>query len=88
MNGADVLGRNYDTAEVQEKLPVKRQVMNGLKLYLMKTTAMSHWAFIGTEVAILCRNSQMKAEDKKNPLLPVVFIMGAIILGFMINMMK
>lgn len=29
---------------------------------------MSYWAFIGTEVAILCRNSQMKTEEKKNPL--------------------
>ena len=49
---------------------------------------MSHWAFIGTEVAILCRNSQMKVEDKRNPLLPVVFIMGAIILGLVINMIS
>ena len=30
----------------------------------------------------------MKTEDKKNPLLPVVFIMGAIILGLVINMIS
>lgn len=30
----------------------------------------------------------MKAEDKKNPLLPVVFIMGAIIIGLVINMIS
>ena len=43
---------------------------------------------MGTEAAILCRNSQMKAEDKKNPLLPVVFIMSAIILGLVINIIS
>ncbi len=45
----------------------------------------SFWAFVGTEIAILCRNSQLKAEDKKNLLLPVVFIMAAIILGLIFH---
>ncbi len=49
---------------------------------------LSFWVFIGTEAAVLCRYFQMKAEDKKNPLLPVVFIMGAIILGLVINMIS
>ena len=38
--------------------------------------------------AIFCRNSQIKTEEKKNLLLPVVFIMGAIILGLVINMIS
>jgi amino acid transporter len=58
----------------------------GALVFLENILMLSFWAFIGTEVAILCRNSQMKTEEKKNPLLPVVFIMGAIILGLVINM--
>ena len=53
----------------------------GALVFLENILILSFWAFIGTEVAIFCRNSQMKAEEKKNPLLPVVFIMSAIILG-------
>jgi len=60
----------------------------GILVFLENILMLSFWAFIGTEVAILCRNSQMKAEDKKNPLLPVVFILGAIILGLVINMIS
>jgi len=53
----------------------------GALVFLENVLMLSFWAFIGAEVAFLCRNSQIKTEDKKNPLLPVVFIMGAIILG-------
>lgn len=60
----------------------------GTLVFLENILMLSFWAFIGTEVAIICRNSQMKAEDKKNLLLPVVFIMGAIILGLVINMIS
>ena len=60
----------------------------GILVFLENILMLSFWAFIGIEVAILCRNSQMKAEDKKNPLLPVVFIMSAIILGLVINMIS
>ncbi len=60
----------------------------GVLVFTENILMLSFWAFIGTEVAILCRNSQMKAEDKKNPLLPVVFIMGAIILGLVIGMIS
>jgi hypothetical protein len=60
----------------------------GILVFLENFLMLSFWAFIGTEVAVLCRNTQMKTEDKMNPLLPVVFIMGAIILGFVINMIS
>ena len=60
----------------------------GALVFLENILMLSFWAFIGTEVAILCRNSQMKTEEKKNTLLPVVFIMGAIILGLVINMIS
>ena len=61
---------------------------SGILVFLENILMLSFWAFIGTEVAVLCRKSQMKTEDKKNPLLPVVFIMGAIILGLVINMIS
>ncbi len=60
----------------------------GLLVFIENILMLLFWAFIGTEAAFLCRNSQMKTEDKKNPLLPVVFIMGAIILGLVINMIS
>ena len=60
----------------------------GILVFLENILILLFWAFIGTEVALLCRNSQMKAEDKKNPLWPVVFIMSAIILGLVINMIS
>lgn len=60
----------------------------GILVFLENFLMLSFWAFIGSEVAVLCRNTQMKTEDKMNPLLPVVFIMGAIILGFVINMIS
>ena len=60
----------------------------GALVFLENILMLSFWAFIGTEVAIFCRNSQIKTEEKKNLLLPVVFIMGAIILGLVINMIS
>ena len=60
----------------------------GALVFLENVLMLSFWAFIGTEVAFFCRNSQIKTEEKKNPLLPVVFIMGAIILGLVINMIS
>ena len=60
----------------------------GALVFLENILMLSFWAFIGTEVAIFFRNSQIKTEEKKNLLLPVVFIMGAIILGLVINMIS
>ena len=60
----------------------------GILVFFENIVMLSFWAFIGTEIAVLCRNSRMETEDKKNPLLPVVFIMGAMILGLMMNMIS
>ena len=57
----------------------------GVLVFLENVLMLLFWAFIGTEAAALCRNSQMKTENKKNPLLPVVFILGAIILGLIFH---
>ena len=44
------------------------------------------WVFIGTQAAQICRNAAQKAAVKKNPLLPVVFIMAAVIIGIMLQL--
>ena len=60
----------------------------GILVFFENILMLSFWAFMGAEAAVLCRNSQIKTEDKKNPLLPVVFIMAAIIIGLVINMIS
>ena len=60
----------------------------GALVFLENVLMLLFWAFIGAEIAVLCRNSQIKTEDKKNPLLPVVLIMGAIILGLIFHMVS
>lgn len=60
----------------------------GILVFLENILILVFWVFIGTEAVALCRNSQMKTENKKNSLLPVVFIMGAIILGLIIHMVS
>ena len=60
----------------------------GILVFLENILMLTFWAYIGTQVAVLCRNSQMKNEEKKNPLLPVIFIMAAIIIGLVINMIS
>ena len=60
----------------------------GILVFLENILMLTFWVYIGTQVAVLCRNSQMKNEEKKNPLLPVIFIMAAIIIGLVINMIS
>ena len=60
----------------------------GILVFFENILMLSFWAFIGTEVAVVCRNSQVKTEDKMNPLLPGVFIMGAIILGLILHFLN
>ncbi len=44
------------------------------------------WAFIGTQTTSLCKClSNKNAEKKNNPLLPIVFIMSAVLIGMIIN---
>ena len=58
----------------------------GILVFLENILMISFWAHIGTQIAVLCRNSRMQNGEKKNPLLPVIFIMAAIIIGFVINL--
>ena len=57
-------------------------------VFLENILMLLFWAFIGTEVAVVFRNSQMRTQEKMNPLLPMVFIMGAIILGLIFHMVS
>ena len=59
---------------------------SGILVFLENILQLTFWGYIGTETAVLCRNSQRKKEEKKNPLLPVVLIMGAVLLGVIIHM--
>ena len=59
---------------------------SGILVFLENILQLTFWGYIGTEIAVLCRNSQRKKEEKKNPLLPVVLIMGAVLLGVIIHM--
>ncbi len=42
--------------------------------------------FAGAQAAVLCRKTYGKDSEKKNPLLPAVFVMAAVILGLVLNM--
>ena len=60
----------------------------GVLVYLENILMLTFWVYMGTQVALICRNSQRKNKEKKTPLLPVIFIMAAIILGLAIYCMK
>ena len=57
----------------------------GALVFLENILQLSFWAFLGAQLAVICRNSQRKNE-KKNSLLPVVFILLAILLGVILTM--
>lgn len=53
----------------------------GWLVFLENLAMLIFWAFIGTQTALICRNTAGKAEAKKNPLLPVVAVMASVIIG-------
>ena len=76
------------TDKLKTLLSVALCVVAGILVFLENILMLLFWAFIGTEVAVVCRNSQMRTQEKMNPLLPMVFIMGAIILGLIFHMVS
>ena len=58
----------------------------GILVFMENILTLSFWAYIGVQIVIICRNAKKRSEEKKNPLIPVVFIMAAIILGVIIYM--
>ncbi len=53
----------------------------GAQVFLENILMLLFWAFIGTQVAVICKNAQKKKEENQNPLLPVVLILAAIVIG-------
>ncbi len=53
----------------------------GWLIYLENLLMLSFCGLIGTQAALICRNTARKAEKKKNPLIPAVAIMAAVIIG-------
>ena len=54
-------------------------------VFLENILMLLFWVYLGTQGAVLCRNSQAHLKEKKNPLLPAIFIMAAVILGLVLN---
>ena len=51
-------------------------------LVLLENLVMlSFWVFIGTQISSICRNAVQKVKSKGNPLLPIVWMMAAVIIG-------
>ncbi len=56
----------------------------GWLVFLENLLMLSFCALIGTQAARICRNTATKAEKKKNPLIPVVVIMAAVMIGILL----
>ena len=55
-------------------------------VFLENILMLLFWAFVGAQGALLFRKSYGKENEKKNPLLPAVLVMAAVILGLVLNM--
>ena len=56
-------------------------------VFLENLLMLSFWVLIGTQAALICRNAARKAEKKKNPLIPAVAIMAAVIIGIVLMLL-
>lgn len=43
------------------------------------------WNFVGAQAFALCRKTGQKSAEKKNALLPIVFVMAAVIIGLVLS---
>ena len=59
----------------------------GWLVFLENLLMLSFWALIGTQTALICRNTARKAGKKKNPLIPVAAIMAAVIIGIVLMLL-
>ena len=55
-------------------------------VFLENILMLLFWAFAGAQGALFFRKSYGKDSGKKNPLIPAVFVMAAVILGLVLNM--
>ena len=56
-------------------------------VFLENILMLLFWAFTGAQAALFFRKTNGKENEKKNPLLPAVFVMAAVILGLVLNML-
>ena len=59
----------------------------GLLVLIENLLMLSFWALIGTQLFHICRNAAGKAASKRNPLLPLVIMMAAVIIGILIKLL-
>ena len=59
----------------------------GALVFLENLLMLSFWGFIGTQMALVCRNTAAKAEKKRNPLIPVIAILAAVIVGALLMLL-
>lgn len=53
----------------------------GWIVFLENNLMLLFWTFCGAQLTAICKNAAGKKEAKKNPLIPVVFLMTAVIIG-------
>ena len=58
----------------------------GWLVFLENVLMLFFWGFMGVQAAQICRNAARKDAAKKNPLLPVVFMMAAVIIGILLQL--
>ena len=53
-------------------------------VFLENLLMLFFWAFIGTQIALICRNAARKTEAKKNSLLSVIAVIASVIIGIVL----
>lgn len=53
----------------------------GWIVFLENILMLLFWAFCGAQLTAICKNAARKKEEKKNPLIPIVLLMTAVIIG-------
>lgn len=59
----------------------------GALVFLENLLMLSLWGFVGTQAALICRNTASKAGKKNNPLLPAAAVMAAVIVGVVLMLL-
>ena len=58
---------------------------SGCLVFLENVLMLSFWAFIGVQISYICKDAVSK-QAKRNPLLPVVCVMAAVIIGIVLRL--
>ncbi len=56
-------------------------------VFLENLLMLSFWGLVGTRAALICRNIARKGEGKKNPLIPAVAVVAAVIIGVVLTLL-